>query len=617
MRPKKKKDEGIEAQSADARASHTPGGTPVANALEVPGSNGRTPATGLDRASPEQLPAFLEPDAHVRLALEAGDIGLYLAQRPLAVASADAQLFRLLGYSLDQIRLDPTTWQGMIHPEDHKRVSALAEAVNTPGIDRFEAEYRLRHRDGRWIWVLDRAQVSARDAAGNPMRTAGACMDVSRRKATELRLEYLVDHDELTALLNRRGIWQAVQRLHAHAKRMRQPYCLAMLDLDHFKQVNDGYGHAVGDRVLVYVAETLRWGLREADWIGRWGGEEFVIVLPSTREVQALIVLERLRRAVSQRAIEVQGHTIYVTLSAGIAACQPLQDSAHDLLERADSALYRAKALGRNRISYNGNDTGTQALSMAVVIQDALRTAGILPAFQPMVELGSRRMVAEDSLARIVGADGSLLAARSFIDVARQLGLLHQIDDMLFKAALARIQRAPDPGMGRPPVFVNVSDDLILLHPELISALADELRSLIEQSKVQRPLPVVLNLSERQIKAGTEQVSAALAPLLSLGCRLALADFGGDASSYRFLTHLPVNYLEVDKALVRLARESERARTILAGIRRGANDLGIITIAKHIEDDDTLRLLVDLGIDWGVGYLFGAPSEPPAGGATA
>jgi len=609
MRPEQTKQDGA-GDGSPATGSQEPENAVAAPVDQRQGSSRPAVPTDDGHTILGQPESLLKTDATVQLALDGGDIGLYLAEHPLGVVSADAQLFRILGYSTDQLRLGPNVWKSMIHPEDRKRVRGLAEKVRDPGSDRFEAEYRLRHRDGHWLWVLDRARVYARDEAGNPVRIAGACMDVSRRKETERSLEYLVDHDELTAVLNRRGIWRSVQRIHAHAKRAGQPYCLAMLDLDHFKQVNDGYGHAIGDRVLVAVAETLRRGLREADWIGRWGGEEFVIVMPGTREVQALMVLERLRRAVSGREIEVQGHRISVTLSAGIAACQPLRDAPGDVLDRADSALFRAKESGRNQVSYSGTDTGNQALSMAVIIQDALRTASILPAFQPMVELSSRRIVGEESLARIVGTDGRLLAAMSFIDVARQLGLLHQIDHLLFRAVLSRIQSARDQGLRQPLVFVHISGDLVLRHRELIPALADELRELIDGALLDRPLPVVLKLSERQIKAGTDQVSSALAPLVSLGCRLALADFGGDASSYRFLTHLPVNYLEVDKDLVRMAGESKRARTILAGIQRGARDLGIITIAKHIEDDDTLTLLSDLGIDWGVGYLFGAPSEP-------
>ncbi len=614
MRRKHRTQDGAGDRST-ATGSKAPANAVGAPAVGRQGNDAPAVPTGRDPAALEQTQSFLDIDANVQLALDAGDIGLYLADQPLAVVSADPRLFRILGYSTDQIRLDPGTWESMIHPEDQKRVRALAEKVRDPDSDRFEAEYRLRHRDGHWIWILDRARIYARDAAGNPTRVAGACMDVSQRKENELKLEYLVDHDELTAVLNRRGTWRSLQRIHAHAKRVGQPYCLAMLDLDHFKQVNDGYGHAIGDRVLVDIAETLRRGLREADWIGRWGGEEFLIVLPSTREVQALMVLERLRRAVNEREIEVDGHRISVTVSAGIAACQPLRDTPGDVLERADTALFRAKASGRNQISYSGSDTGTQALSIAVIIQDALRTAGILPAFQPVVELSSRHIVGEESLARIVGADGRLLAAMSFIDVARQLGLLYQIDHLLFRAVLRRIQSARDQGLRQPLVFVHISDDLVLRHRELIPVLADELRALVDQALLDRPLPIVLTLSERQIKASTEQVSSALAPLVSLGCRLALADFGGETSSYRFLTHLPVNYLEVDTDLVRMAGDSQRARTILAGIQRSARDLGIISIAKHIEDDDTLTLLSDLGIDWGVGYLFGAPSEPKEDGS--
>ncbi|MCH5374031.1 MAG: diguanylate cyclase, partial [Planctomycetes bacterium] len=462
MRRKQKAKDGAGGRSP-ATGSPAPDNAVADPAVGREGSHAPAVPTGRDPAALEQPPSFPETDASFQLALDAGEIGLYLAEQPLNVVSADARLFRMLGYSTDQIRLGPGTWESMIHPEDHKRVMGLAQKVHDPDSDRFEAEYRLRHRDGHWIWILDRARVYARDAAGNPTRVAGACMDVSQRKEAELKLEYLVDHDELTAVLNRRGIWRSVQRIHAHAKRVGQPYCLAMLDLDHFKQVNDGYGHAIGDRVLVYVAETLRRALREADWIGRWGGEEFLIVLPSTREVQALMVLERLRRAVNDREIEVEGgHGISVTVSAGIAACQPLRDTPGDVLERADTALFRAKASGRNQISYSGSDAGTQALSMAVIIQDALRTAGILPAFQPVVDLNSRHIVGEESLARIVGADGRLLAAMSFIDVARQLGLLHQIDHLLFRAVLRRIQSARDQGLRQPLVFVHISDDLVL-----------------------------------------------------------------------------------------------------------------------------------------------------------
>ncbi|MGB5831680.1 MAG: diguanylate cyclase [Thiohalocapsa sp.] len=551
--------------------------------------------------------SILGGQEHLQLALEAGAIGLYSTDRPLGTASADARFFAMLGYAAAELRLDPDIWVSMIHPKDKARVLALAEKACDPDHGHFEAEYRMRHRDGHWVWVLDRARIYERDTDGRPTRTAGTCMDVSRRKEAELRLAYLVDHDELTGLLNRRGIWQAVQRIHAHGKRAGQPHCMAILDLDHFKQVNDGYGHAAGDQVLIRVAETLRSGLRTADWIGRWGGEEFVVVLPGTSEVQALAVLERLRRAVDDHVIGVDGNDIHVTLSAGMAACQPKTDTPHAVLARADGALYRAKSMGRNRISYNGTDTGAHAVSMAVLIQDALQTAGILPAFQSMVELGTRKVVAEESFARIIAADGHLLTATSFIDVARQLRLLHRIDRMLLRATLDRMQDAKGEGAEPTLAFVHLSDDLVR-DPETISSLAADLSKLAEA--LEAPPPLVLTLSERQIKTETEQVSEALAPLLSIGCRLALADFGGEVSSFRFLTHLPVKYLEVDTELVRLARESERARAILTGIQRSARDLGIMTIAKQIEDEATLRQLSALGIDWGQGYLFGAPSEP-------
>jgi EAL domain-containing protein (putative c-di-GMP-specific phosphodiesterase class I) len=153
---------------------------------------------------------------------------------------------------------------------------------------------------------------------------------------------------------------------------------------------------------------------------------------------------------------------------------------------------------------------------------------------------------------------------------------------------------------------VHLSGDLVR-HPDILKTLARELDGV---SAANGAPPVVLTLNERQITAETEQVARALAPLLDLGCKIAVSDYGGDASSFRFLIHLPVSFIQLDANLVRLASESARARSILATIQHSAQDLGITTIAKQVEDEATLQRLIELGVDWGSGYSFGRPSEP-------
>ncbi|MCH5374792.1 MAG: diguanylate cyclase, partial [Planctomycetes bacterium] len=412
-----------------------------------------------DRKQTEKILA--EVNERLALALEAGDIGLYTADRPLGSAFADARYFAMLGYAPGGIRLDTETWPLIVHPDDWGPVSELTQRVLRNETDAFEAEFRMRHHDGHWVWILDRAQVYARDANGVPIRTAGTHMDVSRRKEAELKLNYLADHDELTGLLNRRGSWQSLRRIHSESDRSRRSYALAIVDLDHFKQVNDTYGHTAGDSVLRSVAETLRSSVRESDWVGRWGGEEFVVALPGASEVQALMALDRLRNTVALRPIEIDGRRIEVSVSVGFAVGQARDDGLDDVLGRSDQALYRAKDGGRNQVCYSGSESGAEAFATALLVKKAIETDSILQAFQPVVDLQSRLVVGEQALARIVAADGQLLPGRRFIGLTQQMGLLHRVDLAMFRATLRRLAQVPTMKGAQALEFINFSGHLI------------------------------------------------------------------------------------------------------------------------------------------------------------
>jgi diguanylate cyclase (GGDEF)-like protein len=553
-----------------------------------------------------------ETQISLELALEGGDIGIYSAELPSGKMSTEVRYLGMLGYVPGDLDLDWAAWLSMIHTEDRPAVELLIKALTNGELERFEAEYRVRHRLGYWAWVLDRARVFDRDPSDNSLRMAGTRIDVTRRREAERQVMRLVEHDELTGLLNRRGVLRSIQRIHTSAARSGQPYCLAILDLDHFKQINDAYGHAVGDEVLRRVAKSLLNDLRQKDWVGRWGGEEFVVILPETTEAQALNTVERLRNAIGNQHIQTRGFEVGMTLSAGLAMCQAPADVPDDVLALADSALYAAKAAGRNRTVFYGNKLGEQAISIAVLVQDALRTAGIQPAYQSIVELQSQRLVGTEAFARIVGQDCTIVNAASFLQVAEQLGLMHKIDRLLMQAVLKRMT---DQGLeGETPqlFFANLSGDL-LRHSDIVAELADALRK--DQAAPNRARSLVLKLTEQQISTDTEEIATILAPLLHLGCRLAIGDCGSDASSYRFMTDLPVDFLELDAHLIRLATKSPRALAMLRAIVNAAHEIGQITIAKQVEDQATLDRLLEIGVDWGQGYLFGRPTDPTTGDA--
>lgn len=556
--------------------------------------------------------ALVQSQRDLESALEGGEIGLYSIDLCTGQVSADERYLAMLGYRPGSLALDRERWLALIHPEDRLQVEALGAHVVSGASDRFDAEYRMRHRDGHWVWIHDRARVFERSPDGQVRRAAGSHLDITRRKVAELKLAYLVDHDDLTGLLNRRGVWRSLQRLYAQSRRAGRPCSVAVLDLDHFKLINDRLGHVAGDQVLRAVATTLQGQVREADWLGRWGGEEFIAVLPDTAAAPASLVCERIRAAIAACAIEVRGQQVQVSVSIGVATADPedwhpaagsspevpgasLETGVRAVLARADMALYQAKASGRNRVCADRVDGRAEAVSVAVVVQDAVQAARVAPAFQSVVELASGRRVGTEIFARITTGDGRVLAAHAFLDVAQELGLMHRIDAMLLRAAIGRLRQQQ-----QVPQFVHLSGDLIR-HPEVLVALAADLLA------APPPCLPVLTISERQIAAGAEQVGQALAPLLDLGCALAVAQYGGATSSFQFLVALPVTYLQIDPDLVRLAGESQRAHAVLTTIARSAQDLGLIAMAKCVEDEATRERLLALDIPWGSGFLFGAP----------
>ena len=298
--------------------------------------------------------ALVDAAARLELALSGGDIGLYEGNLESGEMHCDARCLAMLGYPRGAVALDGKGWQALLHPKDVGRIDALHEGLRRGDTDRFEIEYRLRHPSGHWVWVLDRGRVHAHAENTPGSRFSGSRVDVTRRKNAELELKYLADHDTLTGLYNRRGVDLSLMHAHAQCLRTNTPHCVAILDLDHFKQVNDQHGHETGDQVLKTVAERLRSNAREADWIGRWGGEEFLVFLHGATEPQALEAVERLRLAVAAQPIACNGLELSITLSAGLADYRLNEDKPDRVLVRADRALYRAKHAGRDRSYISG-----------------------------------------------------------------------------------------------------------------------------------------------------------------------------------------------------------------------------------------------------------------------
>ena len=420
------------------------------------------------------------------------------------------------------------------------------------------------------------------------------------------RLNTLATLDSLTGLLNRGAMQAALEGHHAQAQRQRQAYCLLLLDIDRFKLINDGYGHVVGDNVIRDVGKVLQEMLRPEDRVGRWGGEEFLCLLPGTDCATGNRVAEDLRARIMDHTFPAGTvRTVRATVSQGLACFPTDGRNIEELLNHADMGLYEAKRDGRNRVA-RASDRGRSLFATAQQLEAALTSGQVRPAYQPIIALRDGHIMAKEALARIITPEG-VLETEHFIEAADRFQWLHRLDhDMIGQViehcAAERKARRP-----RIAYFVNVSIDL-LHHAERVQDLLDRITRTTMPccTDTDAEKPLVIEITERQFLGDFDAVRRTLAPFLAFGIRLALDDIGSGYSSFRYLTELPFAFVKLDRGLVKRVRTAQ-GRRILRGLQDLAGDLGFRTIAEGVEDEDCADALAAIGIDWAQGHYFAAP----------
>lgn len=413
--------------------------------------------------------------------------------------------------------------------------------------------------------------------------------------------------DPLTGLPNRRAAEERLQKKKMRAPGDGQGFALALVDLDHFKMVNDRYGHAVGDEVLKIMARRFEAGLRENDWVARWGGEEFLFVLHDSSTQNAIATLERLANMTRSTPVQTAVGAIALSFSAGVAAFAQDGGEILPMLEEIDMALYRAKAGGRDQVQvaavrspfpWNG-----------ALLRQALAEKRVRYAAQVIVDLQSGATVADESLARIETATGEIVEAGDFVDMAEGLGLIAEVDRQMIHNVMQHC--AVSINEGRPADFahfVNVSPQFLARRDLVEEMLENAINYCHACSAMLGPVkPIVLELTERQRIVSLEKLRADLQPFIDFGFRLALDDFGSGYSSYLYLAHLPVSFLKIEGWLVSHMRQDRKVAGIVESLANFARKEQMLTVAEHVEDAETARMLADMGIDYGQGWYFGHP----------
>lgn len=455
-----------------------------------------------------------------------------------------------------------------------------------------------------------RADLSRRDEIGDLGRAFDHMADrlqttVGQLEAREAQLAQQATHDDLTGLPNRALLHDRLKRALARGDRRQQRVGLLFLDLDNFKVINDSLGHAAGDRLLREVADRLRASLRAEDTVARLGGDEFTVLLDEVGDAtEALDTAARLITAL-KRPIDLDGHEVVVTASAGVAIGQPGQSSPTALLRHADAAMYHAKADGKARVAIFDpamEGSALQRLQLEEDLRRALDNAEFRVYYQPIISLEDDGIVEMEALVRWQPPDQGLVSPATFIPVAEETGLIVPIGQWVLEeacrqAAAWRAHRADRP--------LIISVNLSARQFEQADLVSDVERTLRETGLA--PECLKLEITESVVMRDAASAVVTLQALKALGVQLAIDDFGTGYSSLAYLKQLPVDALKIDRSFVdgvdSDAQDTAIVRSIVALGK--ALDLGIT--GEGIETPGQKAQLRLLGVERGQGYLFARP----------
>jgi diguanylate cyclase (GGDEF)-like protein len=469
-----------------------------------------------------------------------------------------------------------------------------------------EIEHRVRHRGGEWRWMLARG-LAIRDAQGLPYRMAGSLTDITERKAGEARLVQEALSDSLTGLANRARLCERMEHVLERARRdASTQFSVLFLDLDRFKIVNDGLGHVVGDQLLCEFARRLVSCVRPTDTVARLGGDEFVILLEDISDpLDAGRVANRIH-ALLRKPFELDEHEIFTTASIGIAPGSPAYRNVQDLLRDADSAMYRAKALGKSRHEIFDSAMHEQALEVLKLETDlrrAIERKEFLLHYQPIVSLADGSLRGFEALVRWKHADRGMVSPAVFIPMMEETGLIVQLGSWVIGEACRQLKLWHDRFGTMPPlgVSVNVSGKQFGK-----GNLAAEVEVVLNETQLPARC-LTLEITESVMMVNAAESLAILHDLRRLGVGISVDDFGVGYSSLSQLHRFPIDTLKIDRSFVSRIGGEERDAEIIKTIVTLAHNLRMSVTAEGIETPLQLERIKTLGAEAGQGYLFSKP----------
>ena len=523
------------------------------------------------------------------------------------------QIEGILGYPPEAFIADPELWPKLIHPDDFDAtIAAYVDhwATELP----FRGDYRMLARDGSVVWLHDEAFIMNEGASTGGRRISqGLLVDTTEQKRLQEQLVHDALHDPLTGLANRVLFRDHVERAIAGRHRRRRNIAVLFLDLDNFKVVNDSLGHRAGDRLLAEVGRRLSATIRATDIAARQGGDEFTILLDGVRGVaEATASAERIAAALG-KPIELDGRSIVVAVSIGIAMAGGPEVAADDLLAHADAAMYEAKGQGRARNAVfdpSMRIRATRRLEMEEELRTAIEEQQFELHYQPIVDLASNRIAGFEALVRWRHPERGLVPPMDFIPLAEASGLIVPLGKLITASACRQLRVVRElAGCDALTMSVNVSPRQAV-EPGFVAEVA----AILESTGLQ-PSALVIEITESLMLDASAASDGSLRQLRDMGVQLVVDDFGTGFSALEYFKRFAVHGLKIDRSFINGLGRSREDTAIVTATLAFARALGLSVTAEGVETADQLERLRDLGCMQGQGFLFSRPvpaSDLPA-----
>jgi diguanylate cyclase (GGDEF)-like protein/PAS domain S-box-containing protein len=520
----------------------------------------------------------------------------------------------MLGYEEHEIGTDPDEWFGRVHNEDIHKLQRDIRAHIDGDLEHFEVEHRIRHKDGRWLWVNARG-LAVRDDDGQAYRLAGSQTDIHERKGAERKLYHNAFHDRLTGLPNRAYFIDSLQQLLSKPDEVGENFAVLYFDLDRFKVINDSLGHALGDRLLAAIGQRLSDAVGYGELVARLGGDEFTVLVRNILEKEeAHRIADTVLNAL-KKPFFVQGREVVLSASIGIAFSH-LRNyrAAEEILRDADMAMYQAKDRGKSRVETFDeklHHRAIQRMKLESDLRTALEKNELELFYQPIVAADTRMLTSFEALSRWDHPEQGMVSPAEFIPLAEESGLVTALGQWSLEQATKQYhQWARDfDHDDHFAISVNVSPRQFR-RPYIVDEILDcvDTKTLPDEA-------ISLEITESALVEDTQANVRKIERLRSEGFRVVIDDFGVGYSSFNYLVRLPVNDIKIDKSFIFGMEDDETKYKVVSAIVSLAQSIGVGLVAEGVETRKQVDLLRGLSDDLllqGAYFSMPVPSDHAA-----